>query len=159
MRPTPDDVAQYLRDHPEFFDEYAEVLAQIYVPHPHGGRAIPITERQIVTLRDKARAAIRDGRDPSADRKALRREAKLSADNTFEGVARQWLAVQKRRLTPATYDKAVRTLEANAFPWIGTRPIAEIDPPEALAVVKRIEARGANETAHRVKARMGSSSM
>lgn len=56
MRTTPDDVAQYLRDHPEFFDEYAEVLAQIYVPHPHGGRAIPIAERQIVTLRDKARA-------------------------------------------------------------------------------------------------------
>lgn len=56
MRPNPDDVAQYLRDHPEFFDEYAETLAQIYVPHPHGGRAIPISERQIVTLRDKTRA-------------------------------------------------------------------------------------------------------
>lgn len=56
MRLSPDDVAQYLRDHPEFFDEYAEVLAQIFVPHPHGGRAIPIAERQIVTLRDKNRA-------------------------------------------------------------------------------------------------------
>lgn len=55
MRLNPDDVAQYLRDHPEFFDEYAETLAQIYVPHPHGGRAIPIAERQIVTLRDKTR--------------------------------------------------------------------------------------------------------
>lgn len=56
MRLSADDVAQYLKDHPDFFDEYAEMLAEIYVPHPHGGRAIPIAERQIVTLRDKARA-------------------------------------------------------------------------------------------------------
>jgi integrase len=105
--------------------------------------------------RDKARAAIRDGRDPSADRKADRRKAKLSAANTFEGVAREWLAANKRKLTPATYDKAERTLEANVFPWLGARPIAEIDAPEALTILKRIEARGAHETAHRVKARMG----
>lgn len=47
------EVAQYLKQHPQFFDEYADMLADIYVPHPHGGRAIPISERQIVTLRDK----------------------------------------------------------------------------------------------------------
>lgn len=105
--------------------------------------------------RDTARAAIRDGRDPSAERRTGRRQAKLSADNTFEAVAREWLASQKRKLTPATYNKAVRTLEANAFPWIGARPMTELDAPELLAVLKRIEARGAHETAHRVKARIG----
>jgi hypothetical protein len=46
-------VAEYLQGHPEFFDEYADLLSQIYVPHPHGGHAIPIAERQIVTLREK----------------------------------------------------------------------------------------------------------
>jgi uncharacterized protein YigA (DUF484 family) len=46
-------VAEYLQQHPEFFDEYADVLAEIYIPHPHGGHAIPIAERQIVTLREK----------------------------------------------------------------------------------------------------------
>lgn len=46
-------VADYLQDHPEFFAQYADVLAEIYVPHPHDGRAIPIAERQIVTLREK----------------------------------------------------------------------------------------------------------
>ncbi|HXX86044.1 MAG TPA: DUF484 family protein [Casimicrobiaceae bacterium] len=46
-------VAEYLQEHPEFFSEHADVLAQIYVPHPHGGHAIPIAERQIVTLREK----------------------------------------------------------------------------------------------------------
>ena len=51
----PDEVAAYLKDHTEFFEHYAELLAEIYIPHPHGGRAIPITERQILTLRDKNR--------------------------------------------------------------------------------------------------------
>src|SRR3546814_7061658 len=46
-------------------------------------------------------------------------------------------------------------LEANVCPWLGSRPLAEIDAPELLAVLKRIEARGAHETAHRVKAGMG----
>lgn len=48
-----DDVAGYLKEHPEFFEAYADMLAEIYIPHPHGGRAIPISERQILTLRDK----------------------------------------------------------------------------------------------------------
>ena len=114
-----------------------------------------VTLAEARALRDKARAVMREGRDPSADRKTERREAKLSADNTFEGIARDWLASQKRKLTPATYDKAVRTLDANVFPWLGARPIAEVDAPEVLAILKRIESRGSNETAHRVKARIG----
>lgn len=55
MESSPEEVAQYLRTHPEFFEEYADVLAEIQIPHPHGGRAIPISERQIVALRDKNR--------------------------------------------------------------------------------------------------------
>ena len=47
------DVAQYLREHPAFFEEYADAIAEIFVPHPHGGHAIPIAERQILTLREK----------------------------------------------------------------------------------------------------------
>lgn len=114
-----------------------------------------VTLAEARTLRDKARAAIREGRDPSAERRTQRREAKLSADDTFEGVAREWLAAQKRKLAPATFDKAVRLLEANVFPWLGTRPMTCIDAPEVLAVLKRIESRGAHETAHRIKARIG----
>ncbi|MBI1394384.1 MAG: DUF484 family protein [Betaproteobacteria bacterium] len=56
MRLSPDDVARYLKQNPEFFDTYADVLAEIHVPHPHGGRAIPIAERQVLALRDKNRA-------------------------------------------------------------------------------------------------------
>jgi uncharacterized protein YigA (DUF484 family) len=49
------DVAQFLRSNPQFFDQNPQLLETIYVPHPHGGRAIPLTERQIVSLRDKVR--------------------------------------------------------------------------------------------------------
>lgn len=105
--------------------------------------------------RAAARAGLRDGRDPAADRKAKKLQAVLSAETTFEAIAREWLASQKRKLTASTYDKALAVLEKNAFPWLGTRPIAEIDAPELLAALKRIEARGAHETAHRVKSRAG----
>lgn len=50
------DVAQYLRSNPQFFDQNPQLLETIYVPHPHGGRAIPLTERQILSLREKQRA-------------------------------------------------------------------------------------------------------
>src|SRR3954451_8239396 len=46
-------VAEYLKKNPQFFEEYADMIAEIFVPHPHGGHAIPIAERQIVTLREK----------------------------------------------------------------------------------------------------------
>jgi uncharacterized protein YigA (DUF484 family) len=52
---TPDVVATYLKEHPEFFEEFADMLAEIYIPHPHGGRAIPISERQILTLRERSK--------------------------------------------------------------------------------------------------------
>ena len=52
---TPDAVVSYLKQHPEFFEEHADFLATIFTPHPHGGRAISISERQILTLRDKNR--------------------------------------------------------------------------------------------------------
>ena len=50
-----EDVAAYLKEHPEFFEHYAEMLADIHIPHPHGGRTIPISERQILTLRERSK--------------------------------------------------------------------------------------------------------
>jgi len=46
-------VVEYLKQNPAFFEDYADVVAQIFVPHPHGGHAIPIAERQMLALRDK----------------------------------------------------------------------------------------------------------
>ena len=52
-----DDIARYLRTHPSFFDQHPELLERINVPHPHGGRAIPLSERQTVALREKLKLA------------------------------------------------------------------------------------------------------
>jgi uncharacterized protein YigA (DUF484 family) len=51
-----DDVARYLRENPGFFESYADMLAEITVPHPHGGRAIPLSDRQMLGLREKGKA-------------------------------------------------------------------------------------------------------
>ena len=48
-----EDVAQYLQDHPQFFDDYAEMLAGINIPHPYGGRTVSLSERQMLTMREK----------------------------------------------------------------------------------------------------------
>ncbi|MDD5250491.1 MAG: DUF484 family protein, partial [Rhodocyclaceae bacterium] len=50
-----DEVARYLQDHPQFFDHYAELLTQLVISNPHGGKAISITERQMGALRDKVK--------------------------------------------------------------------------------------------------------
>lgn len=50
------DVADYLQQHPEFFEQYAELFASVTIPHPHGGRAISLTERQMMTLRERHKA-------------------------------------------------------------------------------------------------------
>lgn len=50
-----EEIASYLKAHPEFFEQYADMMAEITIPHPHGGRTIPISERQILTLREKGK--------------------------------------------------------------------------------------------------------
>ena len=50
---TADDIARFLRSHPKFFDQHPDLLETIQVPHPYGGRAIPLAERQTVALREK----------------------------------------------------------------------------------------------------------
>jgi uncharacterized protein len=55
-RMSPEEAAQFFRTHPQFFDQHPELLESIYVPHPYGGRAIPLSERQILSLREKVKA-------------------------------------------------------------------------------------------------------
>jgi uncharacterized protein YigA (DUF484 family) len=52
---TNDEIARFLRTHPKFFDQHPELLESIHVPHPYGGRAIPLSERQTVALREKVK--------------------------------------------------------------------------------------------------------
>jgi integrase len=103
--------------------------------------------------RDKARAAIRDGRDPSAERKVERRNAKLSAAESFGAVSVEWMGKQKATLAAVTFAKAQWMLGLVAS--LDTMPIADITPADVLAALRRIEATGTHETAHRVKSRVG----
>jgi integrase len=100
--------------------------------------------------RDAARKQVADGIDPSLARKALK-AAKTQDANTFEVVAREWHTKFTPSWTPGHAATIVRRLELNVFPWIGARPIIHIKAPELLMVLRRIESRGALETAHRVK--------
>jgi integrase len=101
--------------------------------------------------REAARKLIAAGADPSA----AKQSAKLAQADSFEAVAREWLEKQRGKLGPATYEKRLKWLESRVFPWIGKRPIAQIDAPDLLAVLRRIESKGRHETAHRVRALCG----
>lgn len=101
--------------------------------------------------RDKARQLLADGSDPSVLRRA---EGEARAD-TFEAIAREWLALQQRKLATVTLYKAKWMLEAFVFPRLGSRPIRDITPPELLATLRLMEASGKHETTHRTKQRVG----
>ena len=68
-----EDVAQYLQDHPQFFEEHLDLLAQISLPHPHGGRTISLSERQLVALREKNKQSGKERARNGGARKGERR--------------------------------------------------------------------------------------
>jgi len=101
--------------------------------------------------RDKARKQVADNIDPSKVRKALK-AATIQNESTFEVIAREWHAKFTPTWTQGHATTIKSRLEKNVFPFIGTCPIIDIKAPELLMVLRRIESRGALETAHRVRA-------
>lgn len=102
--------------------------------------------------RDAARKLVADGIDPSFAKKQAKQLAAVNAANTFEAVAREWHENQKEKWTPHHILNVMRRLEIDIFPYIGSRPIADIDPPELLeSVLRKIEKRGSLDVAARVK--------
>ncbi len=101
--------------------------------------------------RDEARRLLADGIDPSAKRKA----EKLANANTFRAIADEWLGLQRAKLKGSTLYKAQYQLESFIYPRLGNTPITQITAPDLLAALRRIEARGTHETAHRAKQRCG----
>ena len=107
------------------------------------------------TRRDDARKLLADGIDPGEHRKAVKATKVERAANSFEVVAREWYGKFSPNWAEHHGDRIIRRFERDIFPWIGGRPIAEIKAPELLAVVRRIESRGALETAHRALGNCG----
>jgi len=104
--------------------------------------------------RDAARKLLAAGVDPGSQRKAQKAAGEERLANSFEVVANTWLEGQRRTLATVTFEKAERNFRVLVYPWLGKRPVSEIEPPEVLACLRRIEAGGHHETAHRMKQRI-----
>lgn len=105
--------------------------------------------------RDAARKLLAAGIDPSAHRKAQKAARADRAANSFETVAREWYAKYSATWAKDHGNRIIRRFERDLFPWIGGQPVSEIKAPDLLSVVRRIESRGALETAHRALANCG----
>jgi integrase len=105
--------------------------------------------------RDEARRLLADGIDPSEHRKATKAASVERGANSFEVVAREWFQRLKPTWTHDHADRILARLERDVFPWIGAKPIAEVKAQELLTVLRRIESRGALETAHRALGNCG----
>jgi integrase len=100
--------------------------------------------------RDENRKLMQDQLDPSVERKAIKLRRRIASANSFEAVAREWYGKQLHTWVAHHADDVLRRLESNTFPFIGDRPIAQVEAPELLDMVRKIEKRGAYDLAHRV---------
>jgi integrase len=100
--------------------------------------------------REDARRLLANDVDPDAVRKA-QKQAKTEETETFEVIAREWHTKFTPTWTPGHATTIMSRLERDLFPWIGKRPINGVKAPELLAVIRRVESRGALESAHRIR--------
>lgn len=100
--------------------------------------------------RDSAREKLAAGVDPGEAKKADKRAAQLAAACSFEIVAREWFETQRGGWSEVYAGKVINCLEVDVFPRLGARPIASIDAPELLTIIRTVESRGVRETAKRV---------
>jgi integrase len=99
----------------------------------------------------RAREVLRAGTDPVEAKRAEKRQATLAAFHSFEVVATEWFAKHMVGRSESHKERIWNRLEADIFPWLGKRSVNEIEAPEILECLRRIEARGAIETAGRVR--------
>ena len=105
--------------------------------------------------REAARKILANGADPS-DIKRVQKATKIAlTENSFESVAREWFSKHAPNWKENHSSKIIRRLEVDIFPWLGSQLTDTITAPELLKVIRRIENRGALETAHRVLANCG----
>ncbi|BEM84918.1 integrase [Serratia marcescens] len=105
--------------------------------------------------RDEARKILAAGGDPGEVKKADKLAQKLSTENTFEAIAREWHKQKADRWSLRYRDEIIDTFEKDIFPYLGRRPIAEIKPMELLETLRRLEKRGALEKMRKVRQRCG----
>jgi len=102
-------------------------------------------------LRDEEKAKLRNGIDPLAHRRTQKLAKQLASQNSFEAIANEWLEIKSTEWVPAHKVKIGAWLSNHVNPWIGARPIAELEAPELLGMLRRIVQRGTLNTAGRVR--------
>jgi integrase len=105
--------------------------------------------------RDEARALLAKDIDPSLMKRATKQAKQHANENTFQAIALEWHVKQSTTWAESTAHNIKRCLEADIFPWLGNRPIMAITAPELLAVLRKIESRGAHEKAQRTREYVG----
>lgn len=115
------------------------------VPAPKARR-----DRDALTARRR-----QEGIDPAAERRIERLRSKQAAGETFEALAREWLGNHAAKWSAKRVTKITSRLTRDVFPWIGARPVSELKAAEILTLLKRIESRGAVDTAHRARQEIG----
>jgi len=105
--------------------------------------------------REDARKLLANDTDPGAVKQAQKAAKGEQVANSFEAIAREWFVRHSPNWKENHSSKIIARLEKDVFPWIGGRPIGEIATPALLAAIRRIESRGALETAHRALACCG----
>lgn len=113
------------------------------------GKYPDVTLKDARAKRDEARRLLADDVDPGEHKKAVKAARLASATSNFEAVTREWFERMMADKARSHKDKVIARLENDIFPWLGKRPISDITAPEILACLRRIEARGARDTAHR----------
>lgn len=99
----------------------------------------------------EARKVLAAGRDPGKQREAMKAAGKEQAANSFEVVAREWLAVKAHDWTPRQHDKELARLKKHAFPWIGSKPVSELGVAEIRPLIERVAKAGHLEQARRLR--------
>ncbi len=103
--------------------------------------------------RDEAKRAIAAGRDPGVERKQAKAAIAIAADDTFEACGRAWHGLNKPRWSEVHAGNVIDSLEADLFPEIGSLPVKDVTEALLLSALRKVEDRGAIETAHRLRQR------
>ena len=114
-----------------------------------------VSLKQARDRRDEARRLLAEGIDPSVHRQTTKAMDVSRTEDSFEAVAREWFAKFSPTWAETHASKIIRRLEVDVFPWLGGRSVKEITSSELLTVLRRIEERGAVDTAHRAKQNCG----
>lgn len=112
-----------------------------------------VTLKRAREMRDEAKGALKAGKDPALAAQRAKLARQIGHDDTFERFAREWFEAQKALWKPVHANDVITSMEKDLFPVIGAHPIGDIDEVLLLSALRKVEKRGAVETAHRLRQR------